>query len=358
MTLGSAFYLPAVGDTSFSPLAAFYSKLVRDSFRLRLQLSVFDNEVDLAVPIYSPFEFVFGFENYTVPFGQTEVVDGSDDLGSEIVWGSLDGYLGVGLRFPVAPLEADSDLRFQLQYRSGWLYTRYTANTQNETLPPDTYVHGVRFRVRYDGLVRNLLELAHEGIAAGCDIDYTHRNLDRDYTVNDTVFPANETRDVMRIAAYLVAAFPIPGLSERSRLITYVHGGITPIGKVDRFDAFRVGGGPFPCETDDLYRHPYPGALFNQVPASEYVLATVEYRLELLFFVYWSLRGTMGWGNQPTLRAGHFDFRDITAYAASTGITCGAPWNSELYIEYAWDSGELRNGQQGSSILVTWSKAF
>ncbi|MGH7297416.1 MAG: hypothetical protein ACRELB_20940, partial [Polyangiaceae bacterium] len=359
LTLGVALFAPPVGDTSFSPLAALYYKRVTPDYRVREQFSIFVNELDLAIPISAPFELVGRIENDTIPFPQTEVVDGEDVAASEVEWGTVDAFAGVGVRFPVAPFEEDSDLRIQAFYHGGWLYTRYTKNTSPDSnLPPDTYVHGARLRIRYDALTRNLLELPHEGIALGMDIDYLHRDRDRDFRFGTTVFKASQTRDVVKVSAYLVAATGIPGLSDRSRLVVYVHGGLSPLGEVDRFDSFRVGGGPFPSETDDLYRHPYPGALFNQVPASEYVLATVEYRLELLFFLYWSVRGTIGWGSEPTFRTGHLDFTHATAQAISTGLTSGFLWNSELYLEVAYDTGEIRNGKDGSSVLFLWSKAF
>lgn len=43
---------------------------------------------------------------------------------------------------------------------------------------------------------------------------------------------------------------------------------------------------------------------------------------------------------------------------ASVGLTTGFFWNSELYLEYAWDSGFLRNGRSGSGVLVLWAKSL
>jgi len=97
----------------------------------------------------------------------------------------------------------------------------------------------------------------------------------------------------------VIGAMGIPWLSGRHRFVGYLHGGVSPMGKLDRFSAFRAGGGPFPNETDDLYRLPYPGALFNDFPVSDYVVGTLEYRLELLFFMYLHLRGTFAWGGKP-----------------------------------------------------------
>jgi len=67
---------------------------------------------------------------------------------------------GAGIRIPVAPYQADNDLRLQLFYHAGYFYNMRTNDTgSNVRLPPDTFIHGLRLRARYDGFRRNFMEL-------------------------------------------------------------------------------------------------------------------------------------------------------------------------------------------------------
>ncbi len=162
----------------------------------------------------------------------------------------------------------------------------------------------------------------------------------------------------MKFSGYLLGAFGIPGLSERNRVLVSAYGGFAPGNNLDRFSAFRIGGGPFPTETDDLWRVSYPGAMFDQFPVSDYVVGTVEYRRELLFFLYLHLRETFAWANRDVLTQRNLKFSEDHGQTFSVGITSGFFWHSQLYLEYAHDTGILRNGPEGESWLVVWSKSF
>ena len=60
-------------------------------------------------------------------------------------------------RLPVAPFQMDNDLRVQVFYEGGYLYSDRTSDTSRlVSLPPNTYTHGLRLRFRYDGMRRNL----------------------------------------------------------------------------------------------------------------------------------------------------------------------------------------------------------
>jgi hypothetical protein len=278
---------------------------------------------------------------------------------SSIVWGTVSAWLGAGIRLPVAPFQADNDLRLQLFYQAGYLYSERVGDTGRDVrLPPETFVHGARFRARYDGLRRNLLELPHEGWAGGMDLELTRRNRWGDANYGGQTFSGDSTRDYVKFSGYLLGAMGIPGLSERNRILVSAYGGFAPGNNLDRFSAFRIGGGPFPTESDDLWRVSYPGAMFNQFPVSNYVVGTVEYRRELLFFLYLHLRGTFAWANSDVLTSRTLKFSRDTGETFSTGLTSGFLWNSQLYLEYAYDTGVLRNGPGGESVLVVWSKAF
>ena len=154
----------------------------------------------------------------------------------------------------------------------------------------------------------------------------------------------------------------IPWLSEANRFIWYLHGGGSPLGRLDRFSTFRAGGGPFPNESDDLYRLPYPGALYNNFPVSDYV---VQYHRIPPGTVVLSLSAParhLCLGSQPA-RLQHGSGAATPLESNRRGglfnrLTSGFISDSQLYLEYAYDSKLLRNGTPGSSIMLLWSKSF
>ncbi len=362
LTLGATGYTPKLGSDGVLPIAALYWKHRWDSWWTRNVFGVFVNEMDVAKS-FGHFQLLGHLENNTIPSADTFIKNGQEVKSSSVRWGTVSGWLGAGYRLPVAPWQADNDFRFQLFYHGGYFYNSRTSDTGADVrLPPDTYVHGIRARVRYDGLLRNIMELPHKGWAWGGDLELTRRNKWSDSTFGDLVFSRQDTRDYLKFSGYVIGAMGIPGLSERHRFVGYLHGGVSPMGKLDRFSAFRAGGGPFPNESDDLYRLPYPGALFNNFNVTDYVIGTLEYRLQLAFFLYLHLRGTFAWGgnrpNYATTKGLKLDLKSSDGEAFSVGLTSGFIWKSQLYLEYSYDSKLLRNGTEGSSFMLLWSKSF
>ncbi len=361
-TLGGNFYYHKVGSERGAPIVAFYYRHGGEKWWNRDIVGLFVNEVDVARN-YGRFQLLGHFDNNTVPFADTEIQNGREIKSSSVIWGTVSGWLGAGIRVPVAPFQADNDLRVQLFYHAGYFYDMRTGNTGADVrLPPDTFTHGLRFRIRYDGLRRNIMELPHEGWAWGGDAELSRRDSWSDSTFGNLPFYRNETRDYLKLSGYVIGAMGIPGLSERNRFIWYLHGGGTPYGRLDRFSSFRAGGGPFPNESDDLYRLPYPGALYNNFPVSDYVVSTLEYRRELLLFLYLHLRGTFAWGaNRPDYTTSpelKLKLSTTDAEAYSIGLTSGFFGDSQLYLEYAYDTTLLRNGTSGRSFMLLWSKSF
>ncbi|HEY6873649.1 MAG TPA: hypothetical protein VI298_13085 [Geobacteraceae bacterium] len=358
ITLGGIFFHPRLGGEDAMPFAALYWRHRWERSRARAVVSLFVNECDIARS-FGRVELLGHLENDTVPFSQEEIVDGKEVTESSLVRGTASAWLGAGLRWPVAPFQEDNDLRLQLFYHAGYLYSHPVAETGSTVrLPPDTFVHGMRFRARYDGVRRNLMELPHTGWAGGVDVELTRRNDWTDANYGGSLFKGDNTRDYVKFSGYLLGAAGIPWLSERNRLLVSAYGGFAPGHNLDRFSAFRIGGGPFPNETDDLWRINYPGAMFNQFPVSDYVVGTVEYRRELLFFLYLHLRETFTWANRDILTQRNLKFSEDRGQTFSVGITSGFPWHSQLYLEYAHDTGILRNGPDGESLLALWSKSF
>ncbi len=360
LTLGGTFYSPKQGNTVGIPFFALYLKRMWEEARLRAVLSIFVNEVE-ADKSFGNVELVGLLQNYTVPFAQTEVVDNKEIKESSQIWGTIFAFLGPGLRYPVAPFQIDNDLRLQLLGRVGYFYAQRTGDTDpNTVLPPDTMLYGGKLRGRYDGMRRNLLELPHSGIAAGFDLDYVYRDKWSDFgTPPFGTFTKSDTRQYLQFSGYIMGAAGIPGLSEKNRVFVSVHGGTTDPKSVDRYNAFRIGGGPLPYETDDLYRPDYPGTRFNVISVSNYALTAVEYRRELNFFMYLHLRGSFIWADQADVTGlNQGGFKKSNGQAATIGLDSGFFWDSSIYLEYSWDSGFIRNGRAGSGLLVMWNKSF
>jgi hypothetical protein len=336
---------------------ALYLKRTWERARLRIVASGIENEAEGAKS-FGNFEFLGRFENYTDPFRQAGFRDNEEVKQSSVKWGTLSGFLGAGLRYPVFPFQVDNDLRLQLFGRVGYLYSKPTSDTGPDVkLPPDTMLYGIKLRGRYDGIRRNLMELPHEGTAAGFDLDFVHRENWADYGNRSIRFEKEDSQDYFILSGYVMGVFGVPGMSEKNRVLASVHGGLIDKKSADRYNAFRLSGGTFAQESDDLCRPNYPGALDTIV--AKYLMANVEYRRELLPFLYLQLRGTFIWGDRSTvIGLNQIGFKSDSGQTASMAVTTGFFWNSQLYIEYAWDTGFLRNGKPGGSLTLLWSKSF
>jgi hypothetical protein len=163
LELGGTVYAPDITDTTLIPMFALYIKRMWERARLRIVASGIENDVEGAKS-FGDFEFLGRFENYTNPFREAGFLHNEEVKQSSVKWGTLSGFLGAGLRYPVSPYQVDNDLRLQILGRVGYLYSRQTSDTgQDVKLPPDTMLYGVKLRGRYDGIRRNLMELPHEG---------------------------------------------------------------------------------------------------------------------------------------------------------------------------------------------------
>jgi hypothetical protein len=361
LTLGGGLYTPRQGNTSAIPIGALYIKQVWEESRTRDVISIFVNDLEYDRS-FGDVELVARLENYTIPGGQTVVLNNQEITNSSVEWGTVFASLGPGLRFKVAPFQVDNDLRFQFLGRVGYFYNRRTSDTGSDVvLPPDTILYGTKLRVRYDRMRRNLLELPHKGVAAGLDLDYMHRDRWSDQgTTGNTIFTKANTQNYLQFSGYVIGVGGIPGMSEKNRILASLHGGTSDKKSIDRFNAFQIGGGPLPGESDDLYRIDYPGTLFNEIQVANYALANLEYRRELTFFMYLHLRGSFIWADQVVASSTNqqIGFKSNNGQAATIGLDSGFFWNSQIYLAYSWDSGFIRSGKPGSGVILTWNKAF
>jgi hypothetical protein len=358
VTLGGMIFTPSLAGHAVLPMGALYWKHRWDDIRVRGIFSGVVNEVDVS-KTSGRLQLLGHLDNNTIPFSRAEIVNGQEVEGTSITWGTVSARAGVGVRLPVAPFQIDNDLRLQLYYQTTYLYSGRVADTSPAVmLPPDTVEHGPLFRVRYDGMRRNLMELPHRGMAAGLDAGYMRRNNWSDANYGGAVYREADTRDYLKLSGYVTVASGLPFLSEKNRLLTSLYGGVAPYGTLDRFSAFRIGGGPVPSESDDLARLVFPGAMFSQFPATDYLLGALEYRRELLPFLYLHLRGTYGRLTRTVFTDPQATSTTGYGEAFTVGLTSGFLWKSELHVEYTYDTRFLRNGTRGGNVILLWSKSF
>lgn len=361
LTLGVTGFAPAIDDNVVVPFFALYAnERWKEQRHLRATVSGLVNDVDFAEFFGGP-ELLLHFDNYTIPFETAELVDGRELDSTKLIWGDLNTRIGLGYRHPVWPGNYDNEVSLGISYEAGYLYFEESNGTPNTAvLPRDTYVHGLRVQGRLDMLQRNIMELPHYGLALGFDLELKHRDLWRDFgNPNLIMFDAYETRDYLKVSGFLAVASPIPWLSERHRLLGQVHAGFSPANDLDRFSAFRVGGGPIASESSDLARNPLPGAMFDQFPVQDFLITTVGYRLELAFWLYLHVRGHYALAKIPTLDRGRLRFRRKQGYMISLAVTSGFLWDSQVSIDATQDlRGVFRGGASGTSIMALWSKSF
>ncbi len=351
-------------DSDYTAYAAFY--LTRgweeNERRLRAILAGVINFVSFYDSTWNSYgvEFIATWENYTLPISSVLEIDGEEVEGSDIYWGHLRGGLGLGWRSPLSPWEVDNYFSIHLLYEPGLLYFDDTKDTANNfVLPRTTYEDRFHLQIRFDMMRRNVMEMLHEGFAGGADAIVGRRHNWDDHDFNGS-FTKDDTQDYEFFSGYLFWAGGIPFLSQRHRLIIGFHGGISATDSLDRYSAPRLGGGPSGDETESLSSSPIPGARFDEFLVSRFALFSVEYRLEVLFFLYLHFKAVGGEVRKAELIQDEVSITENEFVGSlSIGLTSGFFWNSQLHFEYVNDQGVLgREDQDGHNFLVSWSKSF
>lgn len=198
LTFGATYYAPKQGDISRSPMGALYLKRTWESSRTRDIISILVNDLEYDES-FERLELVMLFNNYTIPGSQAETIHNRKIISSSVQWGNLIASIGPGVRYRVSPFQVDNDVKLQLLGRAGYSYARRTADTDpHMVLPPDSMLYGAKLRGRYDGMRRNLLELPHEGFAAGFDLDYLHRDRRAESVSSSETISNPGTRDSLQ----------------------------------------------------------------------------------------------------------------------------------------------------------------
>ena len=338
-----------------------------DTQRFRGTFAGIVNDVryDLAPRSWDGWEAVFTFNNFIAPLGRSEYVEGQRIQDVEIQWNYVYAGLGIGYRKVLPPGHQDNALEISLTYEPGYRWFQRTKHTApGFILPSDTYEGRVHLRLRTDMLDRNLMELPHRGFSFGGDVLYGQRAHWQNW--GGVAFDAPDFRSEKNYLAgsvYGVAAAGVPfEANERHRLIWSAYGGL---GKdLDRFSAFRLPGRPIGYEWEALSLPMMPGVAFTELFPRRYGIIDLTYRYEALFFLYPYIRGTYGIVEQPRFADnGTIKMKMDSLPAVGSGIISGAPWRSQIELNYSYNFGVFRSSDSGPKrgghgIFISWSKEF
>lgn len=296
-------------------------------------------------------ELMVTFENWTWPSATGELVDGRVDDGAQVAWGYVRAGIGPGYRSNVAPSAQDNMFATDLLVEPGVLYFgRGDRTAADFELPESTPEVRLRWLLRHDAMLRNLLELPHEGFVYGADAVYGYRARSEDWG-RPGVDEVAADRDYAQATLYAFGITGVPGLAadgqERNRLTASLHAGLGD--GVDRFSGQRVGGGPDfrGTEYETTARPWLPGACYTEFVPDHYVVASAGYRRELAFFAHLDVGGTIGWLDRDTLRGGVVARADDTLTALSARLSSGFVGRTLLQIGYAHAFDVVRDGGRG-----------
>ena len=201
------------------------------------------------------------FFNETLPWDRSEYVQGVRIPEADLERHQLRAGAGIGWRLGLRPGLQDNAIEAALTFEPGvLLFSRGSRTGSDFRVPRDVFEGRVHLRLRADTLERNILELPHTGWAAGLDGLIGERAGWESW--GGGVFgiaSGSEGRAWQRIEAWGVAAFGTPGAPrERQRWIASAYAGIGS--HLDRFSAFRLGGGSNVGDVESLSSAIVPAA--------------------------------------------------------------------------------------------------
>lgn len=163
------------------------------------------------------------------------------------------------------------------------------------------------------------------------------------------------------VSAYGVFASRLPAIeSDQHRLITSLYGGI---GKdLDRFSAFRLPGRPTGYEWEALSLPIMPGVQFNELFPQQYLIASLIYRYQALFFLYPYVTATYGLVDRARFTPQGIRNTTDSLPAVGGGVVTGAPWKSQIELNYSYNFGMFRDPggappiMGGHGFFLLWAK--
>lgn len=333
-------------------------------FRGTFSGAVNDLDYSIGLRSFPNWTVIFSLDNFIAPIGRSEHVEGRRILETEIEWSYIFGGVGLGYRLPIHPFKQDSAVNIFLTYEPGYRWFKGTGHTSPQYgVPSDTYEGRIHLRIRTDAMKRNLMELPHEGVTVGGDVFYGHRAKWVAWGGPPFDTPNfKRERTYIAVSGYLLAATGLPFVnSDKHRLVGSLHGGIGE--DLDRFSTFRLPGRPTGYEWDAVALPMIHGVAFNELFPRHYAIANVQYRYEALFFLYPYIEA--GWAFVDQARfASQGTIKQVTDSmpTVGVGIVSGAPWRSQIELNYTYNFGILRDSDNGTSsrgghgMFLFWSK--
>jgi hypothetical protein len=309
-------------------------------------------------------DLVLTFENTTFPWARSEYAGGERLLEEELVWGSVRAGAGLAFRRELSPGHADNFFEASLAYEPGFVsFSKGSSAAPSFTPPADAYEGRLHARVRADAFTRNLLELPHAGWAAGLDAWAAHRSGWEDWGGGPTgPHAAAQTRSWTALSGYALAAVPLPVGDGRHRILASVYAGTGS--NLDRFSAFRLSGGSNAGDYETIARPVLPTAGLDEIVSRGYVIASLEARAQLAFFLFLHLKGTLASVDRTVRDAGGAPVqRTDSPNALTVGLTSGFFWSSE--IELSWSRNVALESRDGDGftpgrdgVYFSFTKAF
>ncbi|HEY7532207.1 MAG TPA: hypothetical protein VH681_05415 [Nitrospiraceae bacterium] len=361
-------YLPN-GPSGYQvlPFGAYYMWRNSDDEKRRFRGAFSGPVNDLSMNVGSHssngWELRLTLNTMIIPIGRSEYVESIRIREVELEWSYVFGGIGFAYRKVLSPGHQDNALEISLTYEPGFRWFSRTSHTApNFITPTDTYEGRVHARLRKDALERNLMELPHRGYSFGGDFFYGHRANWQNWGGPPFEIPdAQAQRQYLMGSIFGVTASGVPFVdSEKHRLVTSVYAGI---GKhLDRFSTFRLPGRPTGYEWEAIALPIMPSVAFNELYPEKYAIGHVEYRYEPIFFAYPYIRGSWGFIEQARFQADGTIRNSVDSMPAlSGGVVSGAPWRSQIELNYSYNFGIFKDTGDGPTLgrhgfFVFWSK--
>ncbi len=335
-------------------------------FRGTFSIAVNDLAYSIGLLGNSNWNLIFTLNNFIAPLGRSENVEGQRIRATELEWSYVFGGIGIGYYRRIFPFRQDSAVTVALMYEPGYRWFKTTDYTSAQyRAPADTYEGRLHFRTRIDAMTRNLMELPHNGFTLGGDILYGHRVKWGAWGGPPFETPDfKQERTYLAFSGYILTASGLPFVnSEKHRLIASFHAGIGQ--DLDRFSTFRLPGRPTGYEWEAVSLPMIHGVAFNELFPRHYTVANVQYRYQALFLLYPYIEAGWSFIEQPHFTSeGRIKMTTDSMPTVGTGIVSGAPWQSQIELNYTYNFGVFRDSgndspsRGGHGIFFIWSRAI
>jgi hypothetical protein len=367
MSLGFQWIPEAVEQRVFVPAGSlfFWRNPPGGDSRLRAVVSGLYDDVRYARGLGSGLEAIAAFENLTLPFARSEYVEGRRIVSEELKWGYVRAGAGLGYRRAIAPGHQDNAFEAAITYEPVYLFFSRGGDTESAfLLPRNTYEGRFHLHVHADAFERNIMELPHRGWVAGFDAFASRRARWQDWGGSVSGIQSGQAgTNWQAVSGFASFAAGVPGIpGERHILIASAYAAVGH--HLDRFSAFRLGGGSNSGDYEALSQPVLPAAALDEFFTSRYGIVNLDYRYQVFFFLYLQARGTVARLERPRFSpTGQIESRTENFRAVTAGLTSGLFWDSSLELDYAYNfdllrqrNGAARSG--GASVYLLWSKEF